>query len=271
MDRLTPVRCWPAIIAIAITLTISFIIPVPADVTPEAWQLLALFIGTIAAIIGKAMPIGAIAIVAIMLVAMTGVTHPGKPSAALNDALSGFSNQLIWLIGLSIMLSQSLLKTGLGARIGYGFIALFGKRTLGIAWALTLAETLIAPVTPSNTARGGGIIHPIMRAIAESLGSQPGSSENGSTGRYLALVNYNINPISSAMFITATAPNPLIVSFLTKGSDGVLTMTWGMWAVAALLPAAVSLVVMPVVIWWLYPPAITRTPDAPRFARQRLD
>ena len=216
MDSLTPIRCWPAIISLVITLTIWFVIPCPPDVTPQAWHLLALFIGTIAAIIGKAMPIGAIAIVAIMLVAMTGVTNPGKPSAALNDALSGFSNQLIWLIGLSIMLSQSLLKTGLGARIGYGFIALFGKRTLGIAWALTLAETLIAPLTPSNTARGGGIIHPVMRAIAESLGSQPGHAENGSTGRYLALVNYNINPISSAMFITATAPNPLIVSFLTN-------------------------------------------------------
>jgi len=242
MDSLTPIRCWPAIISLVITLTIWFVIPCPPDVTPQAWHLLALFIGTIAAIIGKAMPIGAIAIVAIMLVAMTGVTNPGKPSAALNDALSGFSNQLIWLIGLSIMLSQSLLKTGLGARIGYGFIALFGKRTLGIAWALTLAETLIAPVTPSNTARGGGIIHPVM-----------------------------INPISSAMFITATAPNPLIVSFLTKGTDGVLNMTWGMWAIAALLPALVSLVVMPIVIWWLYPPAITRTPNAPQFARQKLD
>lgn len=271
MDRLTPVRLWPALLAIAITLIIWFVIPTPAGVTPEAWHLLALFIGTIAAIIGKAMPIGAIAIVAIMLVAMTGVTNPNKPAAALNDALSGFSNSLIWLIGLSIMLSQSLLKTGLGARIGYGFIALFGKKTLGIAWALTLAETLIAPVTPSNTARGGGIIHPVMRSIADSLGSQPGNSENGSTGRYLALVNYNINPISSAMFITATAPNPLIVSFLTKGTNGVLEMTWGMWAIAALLPAVVSLVVMPIVIWWLYPPAVTQTPNAPQFARQKLD
>lgn len=25
---------------------------------------------------------------------------------------------------------------------------------------------------------------------------------------------------------------------------------------------------MPIVIWWLYPPAITRTPNAPQFARQ---
>ena len=52
------------------------------------------------------------------------------------------------------MISLSLNKTGLGARIGYYFISLFGK-TLGIAYALTLAETTLAPVTPSNTARGG--------------------------------------------------------------------------------------------------------------------
>jgi divalent anion:Na+ symporter, DASS family len=134
-----------------------------------------------------------------------------------------------------------------------------------------MAETLIAPVTPSNTARGGGIIHPVMRAIADSLGSEPGNPENGSTGRYLALVNYNINPITSAMFITATAPNPLIVSFLLKGTDGVLEMTWGMWAIAALLPAVVSLVLMPMVILWLYPPAVTKTPDAPKFARAKLN
>jgi DASS family divalent anion:Na+ symporter len=30
-------------------------------------------------------------------------------------------------------------------------------------------------------------------------------------GKFLALVNYQANPITSAMFITATAPNPLVV------------------------------------------------------------
>lgn len=53
-------------------------------------QLLALFIGTIIAIIGKAMPIGAVSVIAIATVAVTGVTNPGKPGAALDDALSGF-------------------------------------------------------------------------------------------------------------------------------------------------------------------------------------
>lgn len=123
--KLTPIKPIPALIAIAITLLIWFVIPIPEGVKPNAWHLLALFVGTIAAIIGKALPIGAISIVAIALVAITGVTNPDNPSAALADSLSGFSNDLIWLIGISVMISMSLSKTGLGARIGYFFISLF--------------------------------------------------------------------------------------------------------------------------------------------------
>lgn len=270
MDRMTPLKPVPSFIAIAITLIIWFVIPHPQEVTPNAWYLLALFVGTIAAIIGKALPIGALSIIAIALVALTGVTNPGKPAAALNDALSGFSNNLIWLIGISIMLSQSLNKTGLGARIGYYFISLVGKSTLGIAYALAIAETLLAPVTPSNTARGGGIIHPIMRSIADSFDSKPEPGSTEKIGRYLALVNYNINPITSAMFITATAPNPLIVNLIMKEIGSSFELTWGMWAIAALLPALVSLIVIPLVIYWLYPPQIKITPNAQVFAKEKM-
>src|SRR6187402_3456237 len=154
----------PAAIACAIGLVIWFVIPAPEGVAANAWHLLALFVATIAAIIGKAMPIGAIAVLAITMVALTGVTND-DPSKAITDALSSFGNPLIWLIGVSIMISRALIKTGLGARIGYGFVSLFGKRTIGIGYALALSELTIAPVTPSNTARGGGIMHPIMRAI----------------------------------------------------------------------------------------------------------
>lgn len=269
MDKLTPLKPVPTLIALVIGLALWFT-PHPIGVTPEAWHLLALFVATIAAIIGKAMPIGAVSIVAVALVALTGVTNPGKPAAALNDALSGFSNGLIWLIGISIMVSMSLSKTGLGARIGYYFISVFGKRTLGIAYALAFAETSLAPVTPSNTARGGGIIHPIMRSIADSFDSKPESGSSGKIGRYLALVNYNINPITSAMFITAMAPNPLIVSLIAEGTHSEFELTWGMWALAQLLPGLLCLLVMPLVVYWLYPPEIKKTPNAPAFAREKL-
>ena len=50
---------------------------------------------------------------------------------------------------------------------------LLGKKTIGVAYGLVASELVIAPVTPSNTARGGGVIHPIMRSIADSYGSTP--------------------------------------------------------------------------------------------------
>jgi len=63
-----------------------------------------------------------------------------NPTAAIKDALSGFSNSLIWLIGIAIIISRGLVKTGLGNRIGYNFISLFGKKTIGIGYALALSE-----------------------------------------------------------------------------------------------------------------------------------
>lgn len=262
-------RPLPAAVALGITLLIWFVLPVPAGVTPQAWHLLAMFAGVIAAIIGKAMPIGALSIIAIMLVAVTGVTND-KPAGAMKDALSSFSSPLIWLIGVAIMISRGILKTGLGARIGYLFISFFGKKTLGIAYSLALSELLLAPVTPSNTARGGGIIHPVMKAIATSYDSAPEKDTQNRMGKYLALVNYHSNPITSAMFITATAPNPLVVNLLAEASGSAIRLTWGTWALAMLLPGLAAMVLMPLVLYFLYPPEIKETPNAAEFARQRL-
>lgn len=259
----------PTAIALAITLLIWFVSPVPEGVTPQAWHLLAMFVGVIAAIIGKAMPIGALSIIAIMLVAITGVTTD-NPTNAMKDALSSFGNPLIWLIGVAIMISRGLLKTGLGARFGYWFIALFGKRTIGVGYSLALAELLLAPVTPSNTARGGGIIHPIMKSIAGSYDSDPAKGTEKRMGKYLALVNYHSNPISSAMFVTATAPNPLVVDLVAKATNSQIELSWGTWAIAMLLPGLAAMALMPLVIYWLYPPEIKQTPNAVTFAHDRL-
>lgn len=130
-----------AIAAVLCALVLA--LPVPDGVKPQAWTLLAMFVGVIAAIIGKAMPLGALSIIAVGLVAVTGVTAD-KPGAAMSDALSAFANPLIWLIAIAVMISRGLLKTGLGMRIGYLFIAVFGRKTLGIGYSLALSELLLA-------------------------------------------------------------------------------------------------------------------------------
>jgi DASS family divalent anion:Na+ symporter len=263
------IQTYSGAIVVAITLIIWFVIPVPVGVTPEAWHLLALFVGTIVAIILKVLPIGAIAIIAISLVAITGVTSP-DPKIAIKDALSGFSNPLIWLIGVAIMISRGLAKTGLGNRIGYYFISIFGKKTLGIGYSLAISELIIAPVTPSNTARGGGIIHPIMRSIASTFSSYGEESSSNKIGKYLALTSYHINPITSAMFITATAPNPLIVKLIADATGANISITWGQWALAALLPGLICIALVPLVVRIFFPPEISQTPDAPVFAKEKL-
>ncbi|TDO95772.1 anion permease [Marinomonas balearica] len=263
------VRLIPASLSVLSALILWFIIPVPNGVDVNAWHLLALFVATIIAIIGKAMPIGAVALIAIFFVAFTGVTS-NSPSQAIKDALSGFSSSLIWLIGIAIIISRGLAKTGLGQRIGYYFISIFGKRTLGVGYALALSELVLAPVTPSNTARGGGIVHPIMRSIAESFHSSAEEGSQRKIGHYLALVNYHTNPITSAMFITATAPNPLIVKLIADATGAEISISWGTWALAALVPGLLCLLLMPLVLYFLYPPEIKHTPDATKFAQQKL-
>lgn len=259
----------PMAIAVVLTLIIWFVIPVPEGVKPEAWHLLAIFIGTIAAIIGKAMPIGALAMLSMAVVALTGVTSD-KPAVAVKDALSSLSSTLIWLIGIAVMISYGLTKTGLGKRIGYYFISIFGKKTLGIGYSFVLAELVLAPITPSNTARGGGIIHPIMKAISHSLGSDVENNTQNRVGRYLSLVNFNANPITSGMFITATAPNPLVVELVGKLTGQQIHLSWTTWAVAMFVPGVVCLLVMPLVIYKLYPPEIKTTPNATEFAKENL-
>src|SRR5690606_7490950 len=149
-------------------------------------------------------------------------------------------------------------------------ISLFGRRTVGIGYALSISELILAPLTPSNTARGGGIMHPAMRSIANSFGSSPEQGTSGKIGPYPALVNYHTNPITSAMFITATAPNPLVVKLVAEATGAEISLSWGTWALAMLLPGLVAIALMPLVILWMYPPEIRDTEDAHTFALSRL-
>ena len=141
---------------------------------------------------------------------------------------------------------------------------------MGIGYSLAISDLLLAPVTPSNTARGGAIVHPVMRAIAGSFDSDPEKGTEGKIGKYLALVNYHANIICCSMFITATAPNPLVVDLISKATGAQISISWGMWATAMLLPALVALVLMPIILYYLYPPEIKHTPNATGFAKERL-
>lgn len=249
----------PLLITIAVGLIIWFI-PPPEGVAIEAWHLLAIFVATIVGIIIKPLPMGAVAISGIAMVALTG-TLP------LGDALSGFSNSTIWLIVLAFFISRGFIKTGLGSRIAYLFVALLGKKTLGLGYGLIASDLILAPAIPSNTARAGGVVFPILRALAKSYNSEPDDGTARRVGAFLTKTAFQGTIITSAMFLTAMAANPLAAQM---AGDMGIEITWGSWALAALVPGLISLIVVPLLIYKLYPPEIKETPGAAKFAKEKL-
>lgn len=250
----------PLAISIAAGLLV-WLIPTPATIEPKAWQLLAVFVGLIVGLIGKALPMGAISFIALTLLI---VTH----TLTMKEAFSGFANPIIWLVVAAFLLSRSFIKTGLGMRMAYHFVALLGKRTLGLAYGVAATELVLAPAIPSNTARSGGVIFPIVKALAISFGSTPEKHSQRLIGSFLILVAYYSNLITSAMFVTAMAANPLIVGILQENG---MSVSWGQWAGAAFLPGAISLILIPLVVYKLYPPEIISTPGAKRMAHEHLE
>lgn len=58
----------------------------------------------------------------------------------------------------------------------------------------------MAPFVPSNTARGGGIVLPVVQSISLTLGSSPTS--NPALGGFLVLVGSHANLLSASMYLT---------------------------------------------------------------------
>jgi DASS family divalent anion:Na+ symporter len=223
-------------------------------------HLFAIFVATILGIIIRPLPMGAVAIIGVGLTAISG-TLP------VADSLSGFSEKTLWLIIVAFMFARGFIKTGLGTRIAYFFMRLLGKRTLGLAYGLAATEFVLAPVVPSNTARTAGIIMPIMRSLARAYGSNPEDGTGRKIGAYLTMSSFNIDLIVSAMFLTAMAANPLAQKL---AADFGVTITWSGWFVAAIVPGLVSLLVIPYLLYKLYKPEITETPEAVAMATAKL-
>ncbi|MEO1693407.1 MAG: anion permease, partial [Cyanobacteria bacterium J06631_6] len=98
-------------------------LPTPGGVSIQAWHLLAIFLGTIASFITKPLPMGASALVALAIALVTN-------TLTIEQGLGGFSSTTSWLTFCSFLIAKAIVKTGLGTRIAYGFMAILGRNTL---------------------------------------------------------------------------------------------------------------------------------------------
>jgi DASS family divalent anion:Na+ symporter len=248
-----------ALATIALGAVIWFF-PVPQGLKPEAWHLTAIFAATIFGFILQPLPIGAVALASVTFTALAGVLKPA-------EAISGFANTTIWLIVAAFLFAKGFIKTGLGRRIAFLLIKAIGDSTLKLGYTLVLSDLIISPATPSNTARAGGILFPIVRSLCTAFESEPGTSARR-VGSYLMQTAYQGNTITSAMFMTSMAGNPLIALLAAKTLN--IQLSWGQWALASVVPGIISILVIPYFLYKFYPPEIKKTPEAKALAAKEL-
>ena len=251
---------WRLGALVAVYVGIVYIVPKPEAVKPEGWRLFGLFAASILGLMLQPLPGGAIVLAAVTLATIVG-------GLTISQALSGFADSTVWLVMAAFFISRSLINTGLARRIALFFVRVFGHNSLGVCYALSLSDTVLATIIPSNGARSGGVVLPIVRSIAELYGSRPGPSAS-LIGSFLMVGVYQSICISAAMFLTGQASNPLAAKI--AGDTG-YTVTWASWFAAGIVPGLCSMAVVPWLVMRLNPPEIHRTPEAREFAGTQLD
>lgn len=243
----------------AVYVIVAHVLPQPPSMTAAGWRLTGLFFATVAGLILQPAPGGALVLLAITLA-------PLITDLKLQDALMGYADSTVWLVMAAFFISRSLLNTGLARRIALIFVRGFGKSSMGVCYALSLSDMVLASIIPSNGARSGGVILPIVRSISELYGSLPGETAR-KLGAFLMVGVYQCVVVSSAMFFTGQASNPLAAKM---AADFGFTVTWSGWFVAGLVPGLLSILIVPAVVQWMVKPEIRRTPEASQFAAGEL-
>jgi DASS family divalent anion:Na+ symporter len=237
------------LIRAAITILIPVLIllaPVPAGLPVIAWKLFAIYVGAILGMMLRPVPEAVVLLVAIAVSSIffknTGVV------------LAGFASPTTWLVFSAFMLGQAFIETGLGKRIAFLLIGTrLGRTTLGLGYVAAFTDLIISPATPSNTARTGGLVYPIFRSLAVTLGSEPGPTSRR-IGGYLSLLLYQISITTAHIFLTASATNLIVTTFAKSILN--VDVSWMQWAQAITPPALLILLLLPWIVYKLYPPEI---------------
>jgi DASS family divalent anion:Na+ symporter len=243
---------------LAVVLALWFV-PVPEGLTLPAWHLFALFVGAIFSVIVGALPILTASVLALAAAVLSGTLPPAK-------AYSGFANGTILLIVVAFLVARAVVKCGLGQRLGHLVVSVFGRSTLGLSYSIFLVDGVIAPAFPSNTARAG-VLYPLVFSLTEAAGVTPGEDGRRRLGSFLMFSGIASLSLSSALWFTAMAANPLGAEM--AGAFGV-KMSFTSWLVAAAVPTLAAMVLLPLLLFRVIGPEVKATPEAPAAARRAL-
>ena len=241
-------------------------LPIPAGLPVNAWYYFALFVTVIVMLVTEPLPGPAAGLIGITAAAILRLVAP-TPVESMQWALTGFADSTVWLMFVAFMFALGYQKTGLGRRLALLLVRSLGSRTLGLGYAIALTDLALAPFVPSNTARSGGIVFPIIEGIPALYGSAPGATGHR-IGAYVMWTAFATTCVTSSMFVTALAPNLLATSLMNQIAG--VQVTWVGWFLGFLPIGLVLFILQPFLIYRICPPTVRASANVPKWAHQEL-
>ncbi|WP_447927828.1 anion permease [Vreelandella sp. EE27] len=277
-SRAQPVPLWKLLAPVFVAIVVA-LIPAPSGLAPHAWYFFAIFLGCVVGLILEPLPGAVVGLLGVTLAALLSqwvLFSPEQLAAegfnAANQAfawaVSGFTNSTVWLIFGAFMFALGYEKTGLGRRISLWLVKSMGKRTLTLGYAVMIADAILAPFTPSNTARSGGTIYPVIRNLPPLYDSHPNDPSMKRMGSFLMWTAIVSTCVTSSLFLTALAPNLLAIA-LTESATG-LHIHWGQWFMAVAPVGIFLLLLVPLLCYWLCAPEVKAGNEISDWAGQEL-
>jgi len=163
---------------------------------------------------------------------------------AFTVALSGFADPVNWLVFFAYQIGKCIEITGLGKRISFIILKNFGTSLKGIGYAIFVIELILAPFIPSNVARGGCIVLPIINSIIENI-TQNHHHVSSKASDFLYLCGNHANLIISSIYLTASASNPVLVSKVVSTFGPEYDLSFIKWLIGASVPASIVIFLVP--------------------------
>ena len=254
------------LIAPVIVWLVLYLIPIPEGLKANQWHYFAIFAAVITGLVLESMPVGAVGLIGLTFAAVMGYVEP-DPNKSLRWALSGFSESTVWLIVGAFIFAIGYRKSGLGKRIALLLVRALGRRTLGLGYAVMLSDLVLAPATPSNTARSGGTIYPIVSNIPKIFGSEPGPTA-GKIGTYVMWTAFASTAVTSSLFLTALAPNAAALAIAKKTTN--VDISWSQWFVGFAPLGILLLILVPLLSYLICRPEIKESPEVVTWANAEL-
>ncbi|KAJ2487115.1 hypothetical protein EV174_000726 [Coemansia sp. RSA 2320] len=289
-------RSASALPAIIVALAIAHL-PVPDGLTATSMRLLGVFAGVIMGLLTADYDMSVVLAVALLALTITSSfmcttadgrhiecdkcrsVYRGKSGhwheyqcdpigGSFDVAISGFSNKVAWLVFSAFHIGKAVEKAGVGRRVSLALLSYMGQSVVGIGYAVCLAELALGPFIPSNTARGGGIIFPIVESVISSLGVDADAGENPTAG-FLAMVASTANLLSSSLYITGMAGNPIVAS----KAASIFGIEFGFtdWLLGASLPVLLLIAILPPALHVVLRPRVDFAQLSREIRRQHLE